>query len=134
MLWFFPSETIWLVKKIMKNLDSWFRYWLLDSISPILFTKFKILKEIHIIWGWSSQIFDKISLSHCLGMSYYVNFLGGLGSNGFHIKWRFGTHGSWKKSKSRGLFWSYWLNSTDNSAHSAWFLGKWAKLAVLFSL
>ena len=24
--------------------------------------------------------------SHCLGMSYYVNFLGGLGSNEFHIK------------------------------------------------
>jgi hypothetical protein len=23
---------------------------------------------------------------HCLGMSYYVNFLGGLGSNEFHIK------------------------------------------------
>ena len=22
----------------------------------------------------------------CLGMSYYVNFLGGIGSNGFHIK------------------------------------------------
>ena len=24
--------------------------------------------------------------THCLGMSYYVNFLGGLGSNEFHIK------------------------------------------------
>ena len=23
---------------------------------------------------------------HCLGMNYYVNFLGGIGSNGFHIK------------------------------------------------
>ena len=35
--------------------------------------------------------------SHCLGMSYYVNFLGGLarlGSNEFHIKLMFGTHGS----------------------------------------
>ena len=24
--------------------------------------------------------------THCLGMIYYVNFLGGLGSNKFHIK------------------------------------------------
>ena len=24
--------------------------------------------------------------THCLGMSYYVNFLGGLGSNELHIK------------------------------------------------
>ena len=24
--------------------------------------------------------------SHCLGMSYYVNFLEGLGSNEYHIK------------------------------------------------
>ena len=29
-------------------------------------------------------------------MSYYVNFLGGLASNEFHIKWRFVTQGSWK--------------------------------------
>ena len=26
------------------------------------------------------------SEAHCLGMSYYINFLGGLGSNEFHIK------------------------------------------------
>ena len=26
-----------------------------------------------------------------LRMNYYVNFLGGIGSNGFHIKWIFGT-------------------------------------------
>ena len=25
-------------------------------------------------------------VSYCLGMNYYVNFLGGIGSNGFHIK------------------------------------------------
>jgi hypothetical protein len=65
--------------------------------------------------------------THCLGMTYYVNFLGGLGSNEFHIKWQL------KKSKSWGPFWSCQLNSTANSAHSARFLGKWAKLAVLFS-
>ena len=27
--------------------------------------------------------------AHGLGMSYYVNFLEGLGGNGFDIKWRF---------------------------------------------
>ena len=49
----------------------------------------------------------------------------------FHIKWRFGTHGSWKKSKSWGQFWSYQLNSTANSARFARFLGKWAKLVLI---
>ena len=34
--------------------------------------------------------------SHHLGINYYVNFLGGLGSNKFQIKWRFGIHGNWK--------------------------------------
>ena len=29
--------------------------------------------------------------SHCLGINYYVNFLGGIGSNGFHIISIFGT-------------------------------------------
>ena len=29
--------------------------------------------------------------THCLGMNYYVNFLGDIGSNGFHIKLIFGT-------------------------------------------
>ena len=28
----------------------------------------------------------KLCKPHCLGMSYYVNFLGGLGNNEFHIK------------------------------------------------
>ena len=43
-------------------------------------------------------------------------------SNGFQLKWRFGTHSNWKKSKSWGPFWSYQLNSTANSAHLAQFL------------
>ena len=48
----------------------------------------------------AKQIFNALHVnniknsSHCLGMSYYVNFLEGLGSNEFHIKWRFGTYGS----------------------------------------
>ena len=29
---------------------------------------------------------EEVSDTHCLGMSYYVNFLSGLGSNEFHIK------------------------------------------------
>ena len=47
---------------------------------------------------------SKALSTHCLGMSYYVNFLGDLGSNEFHIKWRFGTHGSWKNQNPGGLF------------------------------
>ena len=46
---------------------------------------------------WDFEILTLIltsKLSHHLGMSYYVNFLGGLGSNEFQLKWRFGTHGN----------------------------------------
>ena len=45
-----------------------------------------------------------VNIAHCLGMSYYVNFLGGLGSNEFHIKLRVGTHGSWKNQNPGGHF------------------------------
>ena len=69
--------------------------------------------------------------THHLEITYYVNFLGRLGSNGFQLKWRFGTLGNWKKSKSWGPFWSYQLNSTANSAHLAHFWGKWAGLPWL---
>ena len=60
-------------------------------------------------------------------------FLGGLSSNEFHIKWRFGTHGNWKNQNPGGPFWSYQLNNTANLAHFAQFSGKWAKLVVLFT-
>ena len=43
-------------------------------------------------------------LPHCLGMNYYVNFLGGIGSNGFHMRWIFDTHGSWKNQNPGGCF------------------------------
>ena len=34
-----------------------------------------------------NRLFQMISnIPHCLGMSYHVNFLGGLGSYEFHIK------------------------------------------------
>ena len=41
--------------------------------------------------SWKNLV-KNLSLSHCLGMNYYINFLGGIGSNGFHIIWIFGTH------------------------------------------
>ena len=44
------------------------------------------------------------NITHYLGMSYYVNFLGGLGSNEFHIELRFGTYGSWKNENPGGRF------------------------------
>ena len=92
-----------------------------QSASNIEVFKMSITKTIRVKW---------YSLN-CLGMSYYVNFLEGLGSNEFLMKWRLGTHGSWKKSKSWEPFWGYQLNSVVNSL--AWFLGKLAKLAVLLS-
>ena len=69
------------------------------------------------------------NVTHWLGTNYYVNFLGGIGSNGFHIKSLFSTHGSWKNQNPGDRFGA----TTANSAHFARFLGKWAKLAVLFS-
>ena len=45
-----------------------------------------------------------IAISHCLGMNYYVNSLGAIGCNGFHIKWMFGTHGNWKNQNPGGRF------------------------------
>ena len=38
-----------------------------------------------------NHIIKDLYRPHCLGMNYYVNFLGGIGSNRFHIKWIFGT-------------------------------------------
>ena len=53
--------------------------------------------------------------------------------NIFHLIWIIGTHPNWKKSNSWGLFWSYQLKSTANSAHLLRKWAKWAGLAVLFS-
>ena len=52
-------------------------------------------------------VFKYLYSTHCLGMSYYVNFFflgGGIGSNEFHIKRIFGTHGSWKNQNPGGHF------------------------------
>ena len=86
-----------------------------------------------IVIGLTRQLSDKYlpNLANQLGINYYVNFVGRLGSIRFQLKWTFGTHGNKKKSKSWWLFWNYQLNSTANSAHLAHFRGKWAGLAVL---
>mgnify|MGYP007022704110 CR=1 FL=1 len=85
-----------------------------------------ICKRLCIFWSAFAVFFDHCLItqhwrlrqkSHCLETSYYGNFLEGLGSNEFHIKWRFCTHGSWKKSKSWWPFCSYQLNSTANLTH-----------------
>ena len=34
----------------------------------------------------SGNVVMLFSRAHCLEMNYYVNFLEGIGSNGFHIK------------------------------------------------
>ena len=40
---------------------------------------------------------------HYLGVNYYFNFLGyRLGSNGYQLKWKIGTHSNWKKIKISG--------------------------------
>jgi hypothetical protein len=44
-------------------------------------------------------------------MSYYVNFWGGLGSNEFDIKWRFGTHDS-----LNGQNWQCFLAGSSKTA------------------
>ena len=53
-------------------------------------------------------------IPHHLRIRFYVNFLGRLDSNGFQLKWSFGTLCNWKKSKFWGPFWSYQLNNTAN--------------------
>jgi hypothetical protein len=47
-------------------------------------------------------------------MAYYVDFLGGLGSNEVHIKWRFGTQGSWKNQNPGGRFGGFWQTLVKN--------------------
>ena len=59
---------------------------LISSQSHVFISYFKV--------SFVNIFFSNSDRSHCLGISYYVNFLGGLGSNEFHIKVRFGTHGS----------------------------------------
>ena len=64
-----------------------------------------------------SHLFRSYSLNytHCLGMNYYVNFLWGIGSNGFHIKWIIGMKDNWKKSNPGGRF-----GATSQTALPIW--------------
>ena len=55
------------------------------------------------IQSWNTFILD-LDWPHHLGISYYVNFLGHLGSNGFQQKWRFGTHGNWNNQNLGARF------------------------------
>ena len=70
-------------------------------------------------------LFSFLTSSHHLEISYYIIFLGHLDSNGFQLKWRFGTLGNWKNQNQ--------LNISANLAHLTDFWDKWAGLAVLFS-
>ena len=45
-----------------------------------------------------------VEKAHHLEINYYVNFLGRLGSNGFQLKWRFGTRCNWKNQNPGDRF------------------------------
>ena len=47
-----------------------------------------------IIFNFFLKMYSFNCSTHCLGMNYYVNFLEGIGSNGFHIRLIFGTPGN----------------------------------------
>ena len=49
-------------------------------------------------------LFQEVVWLYTLPKNYYVEFLEGLGINESYIKWRFGTHGSWKNQNPEGLF------------------------------
>ena len=52
--------------------------------------------EVHITWDENRTTItcNFEETAHHLGISYYVKFWGRLGSNGFQLKLRFGTHGN----------------------------------------
>ena len=77
--WLFPSR-FW--KSFQKCTD-------LPTYFPLIFNgiHYVFVKLNEPLWnGWNI----KGPASHHLGLSYYVNFFGRLGSNGFQLKWRFG--------------------------------------------
>ena len=97
-------------------------------MSPIILATFNF-EMVHCVLCTALQCPDATPLRNKL----LCQFLGRLGSNGFQLKWRFGTLGNWKNLNPGGPFWSYQLNSTANSAHLAHFWSKWAGLALLSS-
>ena len=105
-------------KKDFNTIHSWkisyrkFVHEIVECFRKKLYRKWKpLINKIKDVFKSGTQLqkgfwlhYDVQCTTHCLGMSYYVNFLEGLGSNEFHIKWRFGTHGSWKNQNPRGRF------------------------------
>ena len=74
-------------------------------ILHISFTLFSLSTSISLALNLSlnnHQSKFQAARAHHLGISYYANFLGRLGSNGFQLKWRFGTHGNWKNQNPGG--------------------------------
>ena len=75
----------------------------LMTLVVVLYIIIAVLKCVHHInviknWGRIEEILytlpnhdENDGRPQCLGMSYEVNFLGGLGSNEFHIKYIFGS-------------------------------------------
>ena len=72
-------------------------------------------------------------------MNYYANFLGRLGSNGFQLTRRFGTHGNWKNknlgscfganSKTALPIWPIWPNFEINGLDWQYYLAGSSKRA-----
>ena len=105
-------------KKDFNTIHSWkisyrkFVHEIVECFRKKLYRKWKpLINKIKDVFKSGTQLqkgfwlhYDVQCTTHCLGMSYYVNFLEGLGSNEFHIKWRFGTHGSWINQNPGGPF------------------------------
>ena len=65
----------------------------------------KIINDFHVLV--CRQVGSSLAKSHCLGMNYYVNFLGGIASNGFY-------HGLWTPNEGinqRNL--KFWADVAD---------------------
>ena len=58
--------------------------------------------SIEIVQSWWLE--EDPGFTHHLGINYYVNFLGRLGSNEFQLKRRFGTHDNWKNKNPGDRF------------------------------
>ena len=68
-------------------------------IFTVLIDVFYLFLETSVFYDktWQVETVDNSHLyTHCLEMNFYVNFWGGINSNGFHIKWIFGTQDNGK--------------------------------------
>ena len=60
------------------------RYIIKTKTEKVMIRDFKI--KMYVSGCHSQKFVITHQYTQCLGMKYYVNFLGGIGSNGFHIK------------------------------------------------